>query len=358
MGGPRRGTILRLVFAAAFALLALLVAPGVARADRVAVLPFVSTGGATSINLDHVRATTRAAATQLKHELPTDSQMLTAEMASKGGSDTTAMYRAAGRAATADWTVLGRVGVHAGGAYRIELEVCQVDSGRTESVAREIDPTKEVPQIAEMLALLLRPQGIGNDIPWDQTPPVVVQPGKPPPEAKPPLITPPQPPPPEPPGPPPVAHAYAEGHPMAIGISTSVLSAVHRAPNAFGSATSVLVGGAFGYALDSVPGLELRGNVNGSLVGPGSFSGDVGARYALPIAPTMRLFAGPELGAGTFVALGGEKLARFLMRGALVGALGLGDRVQLELGADVDYAPGGTTALLLIGGPARGLVRF
>ena len=73
-------------------------------------------------------------------------------------------------------------------------------------------------------------------------------------------------------------------------------------------------------------------------------------------SPDLR--SGAEAAEYLRVPLGGEKLARFLMRGALVGALGLGDRVQLELGADVDYAPGGTTALLLIGGPARGLVRF
>ena len=337
--------------------------PREARADKVAVLPFVSAGGATSVSLDQTRSATRDAAIQLKHVLPTDSQMLTAEMSIKGGSNTTEMYRSAGRAASADWTVLGRVAVH-GNTDRVELEVCQVDSGRTESLAREIDPSTATAQIAEMLALLLRPEGIGNaDIPWDHAP-TVTPPLTPPPPAgdkntpPPPVDTTPAP----PPGPPPVAHVYAEGHPFAAGISTGLLTALHR-PSATGSATlpsstSWLAGASFGYALDAVRGLELRANMSGSLVGPGSFSADAGARYALPVIPTMRIFAGPELGLGTFVALGGEKIARFLMRGALVGAVGIGERVQLELGANFDYAPGGSAALLLFGGTARGLVRF
>lgn len=153
-------------------------------------------------------------------------------------------------------------------------------------------------------------------------------------------------------------HAYAEEHPIGVGLSASVLSAVSRAPNASGSATSVLVGGSFGYALAAVPGLELRGNLSGSVAGPQSISADVGARYAFPIVPTARIFAGPEVGIGVFGALGGEKVARFLMRGALVGIVGLGARVQLEAAADLDYAAGGSASLLLVGGTLRGLFRF
>lgn len=331
-----------------------LLAPRFARADRVAVLPFVSVGNATSVDLDKARAATRGAVQAQKHTLPTDSEMLTAEMAFKGelGGGSKAL-QAAGHASSSAWVVRGLVETH-GATYHLELEACQVDSGRKETLAREIEPAKEVAQIGEMLALLLRPEGIANaDIPWERGTPTIAPPVKQPTQT---VVTKPTEPP--PPGPPPVRHAYAEGHPIAVGLDVSVLSAVSRPTGASGSATSLQLGGTFGYALLAIPGLELRGDFGGAVAGPSSLTIDAGARYMLPVAPTKRFFLGPELALGTFVTLGAEKTARFLLRGALVASLGLGERWQIELLGDCDYAAGGSGALALVGGSARGVFRF
>ena len=330
-----------------------------ARADKVAVLPFTSIGNATSVDLDKARASTRDALVEMGHKLPTDSEMLTAEMAFKGdhGGDSKA-YQSAGRASSSEWAVGGHVEAH-GPTYRLELEACKVDTGRVESLAREIDPPKANAQIKEMFALLLRPEGIANaDIPWERATPPVLNPAKDDKKDATKVVTKAPPQDTGPPPPPPVKHAYAEGRPIALGVATSVLTAAHRDSKAQGSPTSVQIGGSFGYALDAVPGLELRGDAGGAVAGPQSLSAVVGARYMLGVAPTKRVFVGPELGAGAFVTLGAEKTARFLAHGAVVGAVGLGDRVQLELAGDVDYAAGGSSGLLLVGGTARGSYRF
>src|SRR5512140_1575321 len=107
-----------------------LLVPARALADKVAVLPFTSVGQATSADLTAARDATKAAALAKGHILATDSEMLAAQMSTKDGSaDTSEEYRAAGRASGAAWTVAGRVDPKEGG-YRLELEVCQVDSGR------------------------------------------------------------------------------------------------------------------------------------------------------------------------------------------------------------------------------------
>ena len=113
-----------------------------------------------------------------------------------------------------------------------------------------------------------------------------------------------------------------------------------------------------GYAFEQVPGLEARLAVQGAIAGPRALDIDAGARYALPIAPRLRIYAGPELALGTFITLGAERSARFLARGAAFGAIGIGDHVQLELAADVRATPGGTGFLLLGGGEGRALFRF
>jgi hypothetical protein len=117
------------------------------------------------------------------------------------------------------------------------------------------------------------------------------------------------------------------------------------------------VGGTLAYAFASVPGFELRADGNGTIAGPRSFSLEGGGRYAIPVAPTVRLFAGPEAEFGTFVTLAGDKTARFLVQGAAFIAMGVGEHVQLEVAADIEYAAG-SAPLVLGGGTARALVRF
>ena len=343
------------VVALTWALAASLTA-GSALADKVAVLPFQSTSAATSLDLEAARNATKAAVTALSHTLPSDAEMLTAQMSSKDGVvDSGPEYVAAGHASSSAWTVAGHVEGH-GPTYRLELEACQVDSGRIESLAREVTPALATGQIREMLALLVRPEGIANaPIPWERgspaapTPPPVAPP-EPPPPAPPPA-------PPPPPPPPAVRHTYAEGHSFALGVFGSALSAFSRPADATGSPTAALIGGTAAYALSGVPGLELRADFDGSIAGPRSYTIDAGARYAFPLVPSVRLFIGPEATVGAFIAAGADKTARALLQGAGFVALGIGPQLQLELVGNLAYAAG-SPPLALGGGTFRALVRF
>jgi hypothetical protein len=328
--------------------------------ERVAVLPFIANGGgSTSAELATIRAATRDAVGRIHDVLPSDSELKAAEREAKDGvADTSAEYRAAGRAAASQWTVAGHVDSR-GGSYRLEIEACQVATGRVESLAREIDSKQAASQIAEMLALLLRSEGVGDTVPpWDQ-------PNQPPPAAPPSAVVPPPTPAPapapvpaapsQPPGPAPV---YAENHPFALGVGAEGLTAFSRASNAQGSPAAALVTANGAYALGGAPGLEVIANAAVSVAGPSSLWLDAGARYELAIVPRARIYVGPELAIGAFVSLGGDKDPRFLMRASLPIVVGLGERAQIEAYPALAYAAGGTTGLAFAGGGIRGVIRF
>jgi hypothetical protein len=339
-----------------------------ALADKVAVLSFTAPKGLSKPEVDQARAWTREAAIAQGHVPPSDSEMLSAEMAVKDGTpDTSQEYLAAGRASGAAWAVTGQVerhdappatlpdGSHEEGytTYRIELEVGQVETGRVESLAREIDPDDAPAQIAEMLALLLRPEGIRNaQLPWDNAAPhkrkVKPKPAEPPPP----------PPPPPPPAKPAVRHTYAEGHPAALGLSLGFSNALKRPSEARGPSNAMAIGGVLAYALEQVPGVELRGVLTSQAIGPKALEISAGGRYAIPVLPQYRIFIGPELLLGAHVALGADKTARFLGHGSAFVAWGIGERLQLELAGDLSTAFGGTGMLVLGGGTARALFRF
>jgi hypothetical protein len=84
----------------------------------------------------------------------------------------------------------------------------------------------------------------------------------------------------------------------------------------------------------------------------------VGARYALPVVPTARVFVVPDVGLGTFVTLGAAKDARFFTRLAAYASVGLGERVALELGPELGLTPGGSGTVVLFGGALHALARF
>jgi hypothetical protein len=156
-----------------------------------------------------------------------------------------------------------------------------------------------------------------------------------------------------------VKHAYAENHPFAVGAGFGVYAAPIRPGNASGDTTSGHLQ-AFGeWALDAVPGLAIRAELAGGIIGPGSFWLGAGARYAIPILPTLRLYAGPEATIGFFVPVGsGDRSARFLIHPSAFVSIGLGEYVQLELAPDFPIAVGGTGTLMLAGVSARALIRF
>lgn len=328
-----------------------------ALADRVTVLP-LSGAGVTKQELDDVRARTREGAGDKGHVLSNDAEQGAAERAVKDGvADTRDEYTAAGKASNAEWAIGGRVEAR-GHYYRIEIEACRVSTGRVESLARNVERADERRKVGEMLGLLLRPEGITNaTIPWlNEAPPAAPVAKEEPPPAKP--TPPPEPPKPRLDSPAPIptpSRPYAEGKPFAVGAGLGVLSAVGRPANASGGATTVDLLGSFGYALEAVPGLELRGELGGGIVAPRSVFFAAGARYMWTIG---RVYLGPELELGAFFPVGGDKEARFLVRGSPIVGIALADAFAIEAFGDAMLAPGGTGMLVLVGGGARGVVRF
>jgi len=361
--------MLRFFFALTAALVVLLAASR-ARADKVAVLPFEAPKGAAKPELDRARGWAREAVTRRGHTLPSDAEMVSAERAvTDGSADTSQEHRAAGRAAGSQWTLTGRIerrdvppsklpdGTETDGytEWHVELEVCQVDTGRVESLVRDLDPDEAPAQIAEMLALLVRPEGLANaELPWEKAP------RKPRPKAKPapPPAAPPPPPPPPEPTRPLVRHAYAEGRPAAMGLSVGVSAALVRPDEARGPSAALPIGAAFAYAIEQAPGLEVRGIFTTQVAGPRALAAAAGARFAIPLMPQHRLYFGPEALLGAHVALGADKTARFLLHSSAFVAWGLGEAVQLELAGELAPAFGGSGTLLLGGGTVRALYRF
>ncbi len=338
--------------------LGVVLVPGAAwgAGDRVAVLPFVASGGGTtSAELDAARKATREAVTGIHDVLPSDAETASAEHSAKDGvADTSAEYREAGRIAATQWTVAGHVDRH-GDTYRLEIDACQVSSGRVESLAREITPAQAERQIAEMLALLLRSQGVGDEVPpWDAPtpPPAAPAPAPVPAAAAPPIpVAPPEP-------PPPPLPAYGENHPFAIGVGGAGLTAFSRSSMARGSPAAAFVTGNAAYAFGGLHGLELVANFAGSVVGPSSFWAYGGLRYEIRLARRAPVFLGPELDVGAFFDLGGDKDPRFLMSAALPVVVAIGERLQLEAYPQLAYAAGGTAGLAFGGGGLRAVVRF
>ena len=353
--------------------LALLCSASTALADQVAVLPFTAPKGLSKPEIDQARAWTRAAMIKKGHTPPSDGEMLSAEMAvADGMPDTSSEYRAAGRASGSQWTLTGTVvrqdappaklpdGTEEEGytTYHLEVVACLVESGRVESLAREIDPDEAPDQIAEMVGLLVRPEGIGKNtpLPWDNAAPHRRKPKPKPPSPPPPPPAPPPPPP--PPKEPLVRHAYAENHPAALGISGGYSTLLKRPDNAQGPSGALPIGAVFGYAIEQIPGVELRGIFTSQVVGPRALEVAAGARYAIGVLPQYRIYVGPELLLGAHVALGADKTARFLTQGSAFVAVGIGERVQVEVAGDLAAALGGSGTLLLGGGTGRVLFRF
>src|SRR6185369_17249983 len=135
-------------------------------ADKVAVMPFSSTNNVPRLELEEARKWAREAVANRGHSFASDNEMVSAEAAVRDGvADTSQELVAAGKAAGAQWSLVGRVerndhpsatlpdGREEEGytTYRLELEACQVQTGRVESLSREVLPDEGADDIAEML---------------------------------------------------------------------------------------------------------------------------------------------------------------------------------------------------------------
>jgi hypothetical protein len=262
--------------------------------------------------------------------------------AQDGTPDTSAEYAAAGKAVAADWTI-DAFAADGKNTVRVEAVVCQVSTGRTESLARDVHGVNTAAQVQELLGLLLRKQGLGDaDVhflvaPIDAAPAVTAPPSTRKVETT-------------------SRPSYGESANAALGLGVSVLTALVRPDNAKGSALSSAIDLHGGYVFSAVKNLEARANLGIAYVGPSSFHLDAGARYAIPIKGPV--FAGPELTLGMFVPLGGDQKARFLARGAAFISVFATPYVQVDVLAEMLAAPGGSGALILGGGSLRGTIRL
>ncbi|HVJ90472.1 MAG TPA: hypothetical protein VM580_11770 [Labilithrix sp.] len=342
-------------------------------ADKIAVLPFTSPKNVPKPELEEARRWTREAVVKAGHSFATDSEMVSAEMVVKDGlADTSQEYLAAGRAVGAAWTLTGRVerddhppaklpdGSDEAGytTYRLELEACQVGTGRVESLSREILPEEGPSYVTDMIGLLVRPEGLANaEIPWERT--GVGRP-KPKPKATPePTVSVQAPAPRAPEAPAEPYPVYGDKHPVALGASIGFTTAIARPGIARGPSGAMPIGAVFGYALaESVPGLELKANVTSQVLGPRALELSAGARYAFAPIRGVRWFIGPELLLGGHVALGADKTTRFITHGELFLAAMLTDNIQAEVAGDLATAFGGSGTLVLGGATARIVVRF
>jgi hypothetical protein len=359
-------------------------------ADRIAVLPSRGVDAAARTQLDGELARGLAA---LGHTLVTAPDVAAAIAAHvpDGAADTLEEYRAVGSATRADWVLVGAV-EPAVTTSRVELTACLVKLGRVEAVARELERAKEQPQLDEMLAVLMRPEGIGaGALPWERAPVAPPPPRVAPPPAPPPV--PPTPPPPPPAVPPIDGRArveYPAGEsgdvwpPYSGGkrgfVAATVgfgLPAARPAPPAGVSTSS---GAAFvgavraGYAVGDL-GFEPFAELGGNLFGPRALWLDVGARWMF--APAMHrgpdgvlggvpFFLGPEVFAGGLIelptgsgAFSTPAAGRGMLGAALDAAFAISRSVSLEarLG-DLRWSPGGSGAILLAGAELGLSVRF
>lgn len=323
--------------------------------DRVLVLPFHE--GAPKprgVVVDEVKSAptfvegqTRTALGGLKRTLIQGDEESKARAAVKDGvADTSGEFADAAKVATADWTVVGTTQATEDGV-RVELFVYQVKTSRLESLVRELQGNNREAQLAEMLGLLLTEAGIGtNDIVWKVNP--TFGKGEKPRHA-------------DEPGAPkapddPNAWAYGKTTPFSVNLGLGGYAAASRPSNATGSSFSLSIEAALGYAV--VKSLELRVNTGVGVIDPKAFHVDGGARYAFTVSQSARLYAGPELTLGMFMPLGGDKTARFLTRGAAFFGVGLGEHAQVEAMFESLAAPGGSGALVIMGGSLRGGARF
>jgi hypothetical protein len=369
---------------------AVLLGAPAALADRIALLPTrggLDPGARTGLDADLVKDLAA-----LGHTVVPDAEVAAAVKAkvADGTADTQEEYRAVGDATRADWVLVGVIDP-AVATSRVELTACLVKMGRVESVAREVERPKQPAQVQEMLAVLLRPEGIGaGALPWESVNPATPKPPPaPPPEA-------PKPPPaPEPPKVSPVdgkAHVsyplstpgdvwppYSAGHRGFVGAVVGLGIPAARPSGATGSGASFVGAVRGGYAAGD-QGLELFAELGGNFSGPPAVWVAGGARWMF--APALKrdqegvlagvpFFLGPEIMGGAFIELGESSTGpggtvysspaegRGLFGVSLDLAYALAPSFQLEAGlGNLRVIPGGAGTILLTGATLGASYRF
>lgn len=371
--------------AVSFAAACLLAAPS-AWADKIALLP--SRGGPDPAARAALDADLARGLAALGHTVINASPAATG--VADGVADTAEEYRAVGAATRADWVLVGTV-EPAVTSERVELVACLVSAGRVESVAREVHAESAAPEVKEMLAVLVRPEGVGiGELPWERA-----RSGKPAEAPKPPPAAPPPPAPPPVPTAPPIEGrvaltyptgatevwpAYSGGQRGFVGALIGASAPVARPGAATGSGASFVGGLRAGYAVGD-SGIEPFVDLGGNLFGPRALWIDAGARWMW--SPTVKrgadglrrgapFFLGPEVTAGVLVQLGASSPvgkggtsytstaeAHFALGASLdlVYALSPGFQLEASLG-NLRWVPTGEGSILLLGATLGGALRF
>lgn len=316
-----------------------------ARADRVALLPARSSDEAARAPLDVELARSLIA---LGHSVVPETETKTALGGiGDGVADTSEEYQAVAAATKADWVLAGSV-EPAVGTQRVELVALLASQGRVESVAREVEKARSQVQTQEMLAVLLRAEGIGAGLlPWEQVSKPEAKPvPQPPKEVAPP-------PPPVKPSGKKVVHmdymlgsddvwpAYAANRRFFLGVGQGFSVAAAQPAGARGGAAAYVGHIRAGYALGD-DGLELLGQLGGNLAGPRALWIEGGARWmftpSLHVQPpsgdyyALSFHMGPELTLGGLIRLPTEvEAAGFTYEGSASGHFTLGAALALQM---------------------------
>jgi hypothetical protein len=324
--------------------LAALFATSTAWADLVLLLPAEGRvpGKALTSTLAHE---TRYAIVEIGHNLVSDEEVeASVRQIADGRPDNADEFEVMARNTGAAWVVVPVIHSDTG-AYRLEMTAYQASSGRTESVARDIDTNLIHDQVVEMAKVLISPKGVGTEaLPWEG--------GGPPP----PMST-------GPDGQTPASNGEPEASGSAtstglqplVGVTLGVASAISRPDNATGTSTSVQGGIRAGLQLDNPLefALDLRGNISG----PKATTVDVSARYWIAVSEGIRL--APEIAPGLFIMGGGAQDKSFMMRLTAVGAVDVTSGVSVEAHVgDVTWVPASGGTVVLGGGTLAGVARF
>lgn len=313
-----------------------------ALADKIATLH--ARGTAPMAEKTSMRAATEAGAKGLGHEAIPESEVLQGEGAAGDKAGTSEGMIAIGKTTGADWVIEPHVASSDAGT-RVELKVCQVSTGRVETLARDLDPKQDpAVQMREMLALMLRPQGVGDDpLPWNKK----TAPTPPPKE-----VLPKEKPKPEEPAAPPLK--WGEHGKFTIGAAGGFGVIAVRDERAVGRRTFGAWALHANVALPNVKGLEVTFRVGMMHGQGGAIIGDFGARYMLPLS-AFAIGAGANIGGfGAFesgiagVSLGLDPTV----------SLALAKHVQVELAWKNRYVPTKETSLLFTSGELAILARF
>jgi hypothetical protein len=341
------------------AVCALSLAPSIVHADRVA--PLHAHGG-TDADRAAVDKALRAALAALGHTSPTDAEVLQGEGAAGSYENQSTGLVAIGKTTGSEWvvdvtTIATPTSAPPGATpKRIEVKACQVSTGRVETLARDVDTKKDLAaQLREMLALMLRPQGVGDDpLPWEtpgaassasaststsasSAPSAGADAGA--------VAAPPEP-------------RFGATHPLFFGVSGAAYDFAGRPDNVEGKRGIGSISAIGGYTVyTDGPIVDVFGRV-GSFFGPGpALRLEAGGRALARVTTGVAIGGGAT--AGVFAETAGTKSTRALFGLDAVVAFALSPRFQIDLSiASLRLAPGTGGALVFLGAELTAAARF